>query len=113
VDEYQVEIQALRRKLASLRDQEADADLIEEYEAELRNLSALYKAARDTFDAGEQESRLRTALELLGFGAWTLSNVYSFVYDASMDIDTNGRDLAALIDETDFVQSLVAVVDAE
>jgi hypothetical protein len=111
VDEYQLEIQALRRKLASLRDQDADASLIEEYEAELRNLTALYQAARDTFDAGEQDSRLVTALQSLGFGAWTLNNVYSFVYDASMEIDSEGRDLAALIDDTDFVQSLVAVAE--
>jgi hypothetical protein len=109
VDEYQLEIQALRRRLATLRDLEADSALIEEHEAELRNLTALYQAARDTFDAGEQDSRLATVLESLGFGAWTLSNVYSFVYDASMEIDTEGRDLAALIDDTNFVQSLVAV----
>jgi hypothetical protein len=111
VDEYQLEIQALRRKLAILRDQEADADLIEEHEAELRNLTALYTAASETYEAGEQDSRLRTALESLGFGAWTLASVYSFVYDASMEIDTEGRDLAALIDDTDFVQSLLAVVE--
>src|SRR6202022_3381919 len=101
VDEYQIEIQALRRKLATLRDQDADADLIEEYEAELRNLTALYQAAGDTLAEGEHDERLVAALQSLGFGDWTLTNVYGYVYDASMEIDTEGRELAAVIDETD------------
>jgi hypothetical protein len=112
VDEYQLEIQTLRHTLARLRDEEADADVIEEYEAQMRNLSSLYKAARETYEASEDEPRLEIALSTLGFGEWTLANVYSFVYDASMDIQTDGRDLAALIDETDFAGSLLAVLDA-
>src|SRR5438105_2808932 len=101
MDEYQFEIQGVRETLARLRDQQAGADLIEEYEAELRNLMALLTAAGETFSAGQGDPRLPRALALLGFGEWTLANVYSFVYDASMDIETEGRDLAALVDVTD------------
>ena len=55
MDEYQLEIQSLRRTLARLREEEADPALIEEYETEYRNLSSLYKAATDTFDADRSE----------------------------------------------------------
>jgi hypothetical protein len=114
VDEYLLEIQSLRRTLARLRDEEADPALIEEYETEYRNLSSLYRAATDTFDADESEPRLADALESLGFGDWTLSNVYSFVYDASMELPIDdGRELARRIDETDYAASLLAALESE
>ena len=114
VDEYQLEIQSLRGTLARLREEEADSALIEEYETEYRNLSSLYKAATDTFEADLSEPRLPDALASLGFGDWTLSNVYSFVYDASMELPVDdGRELARRIDETDYAASLLAVLDAE
>jgi len=112
VDEYQLEIESLRRQLASLREQEADPSLIEEYEAEVRNLVALYRAARATYDAGRDDVRVSRALAELGFGEWTLDNVYSFVYDASMEIALAGRDLASMIDETDYAASLLAALEA-
>jgi hypothetical protein len=114
VDEYQLEIQSLRRTLARLRDEEADSALIEEYETEYRNLSSLYQAATDTFYADRSEPRLPVALASLGFGDWTLNNVYSFVYDASMELTVDdGRELARRIDETDYAASLLAVLDVE
>jgi len=114
VDEYQLEIQSLRRTLARLRDEDADPALIEEYETEYRNLNSLYRAASETFAADEQEPRLAGILASLGFGDWTLPNVYSFVYDASMELPVDdGRELARRIDETDYAASLLAVLDAE
>ena len=114
MDEYQLEIQSIRRTLARLRDEEADPALIEEYETEYRNLSSLYKAATDTFAAEELEPRLATALAELGFGDWTLTNVYSFVYDASMELPVDdGRELARRVDETDYAASLLAALDGE
>jgi hypothetical protein len=114
VDEYQLEIQSLRRTLARLREADADAALIEEYETEYRNLSSLYRAASETFAADEKDPRLAQVLESLGFGEWTLSNVYSFVYDASMELPVDdGRELARRIDETDYAASLLAVLEAE
>jgi hypothetical protein len=114
VDEYQLEIQSLRRTLAHLREEDADPALIEEHETEYRNLSSLYRAASETFAAEEQEPRLAGILASLGFGEWTLSNVYSFVYDASMELPVDdGRELARRIDETDYAASLLAVLDAD
>ena len=114
VDEYQLEIQSLRRTLARLRDEEADSALIEEYETEYRNLSSLYRAASETYAAEEKDPRLGGILASLGFGDWTLTNVYSFVYDASMELPVDdGRELARRIDETDYAASLLAVLDAD
>lgn len=109
MDEYQLEIRSLRRTLERLRAEESEAALIDEYEAELRNLRALYDAARDTFSAGGRDQRLRGALAELGFGGWTLENVYSFVYEASMELEAEeGRDLASQVNETDYAASLLA-----
>ena len=85
MDEYQLEIQQVRRQLAQLREAEAEPELIAEYEAEVRNLTALYTASRETYEAGVGDRRLADALDRAGFGAWNLQNVYSFVYDLSMD----------------------------
>jgi|GEM_PF-543498 len=108
LDEYQLEIQSIRSTLTKLRADEADPELIEEYEAELRILMALYTAATETLDAGLADARLRTVLEELGFGEWTMENVYSFIYDAALDMDVAGHDLAARVSQTDFVGALLS-----
>lgn len=109
MDEYQLEIQSVRQTLERLRATEAEPAIIEEYEAELRNLTALYNAARETLAAGARDRRLASALSELGFGDWTLANVYSFVYEASMELDLDGGiDLAGRVDETDYAASLLA-----
>ena len=107
MDEYQLEIREIRRTLARLRAANAREELIEEYEAELRNLKALYQAAVDTLEAGKGDARMRGALSDLGFGHWTLENVYSFVYDAAMAAEPDDRDLANVITHTDYATSLV------
>ena len=107
MDEYQLEINEIRRTLARLKADKADAALIEEYEAELRNLRALYQAANDTLDAGRNDPLMRAALEELGFGRWTLQNVYSFVYEAAMAVEDDQRDLANVITHTDYAASLM------
>jgi len=109
VDEYALEIDSLRRTLERLRLEEAAPAVIEEYEAELRILRALYAASIQTVAAGERDPRLAGALEQLGFGAWSLGSVYSFVYEASMEAEPEGRDLAAVIGEADFAGSLLAL----
>ena len=107
MDEYQLEIQQLTQQLARLREAEADPGLIEEYAAELRNLSALYRASRETYEAGMGDRRLPQALVRAGFGAWTLENVYSFIYDVSMELPLDGQELSALVDGTDYAGSLL------
>jgi hypothetical protein len=106
VDEYQLEINEIRRTLARLKADKADEALIDEYEAEYRNLRALYQAAVDTLQAGGSDARIRGALSDLGFGDWTLANVYSFVYEAAMAAEPDGRDLANIITSTDYATSL-------
>ena len=114
MDEYQIEIRDLRRTLARLEADEAAPELIAEYEAEVRIHSALYRAAQETFAAGLDDTAMRDALASLGFGGWTLGNVYSFVYDLAMELPSDaGRDLAAVIDETDFAGSLLESVRAD
>ena len=108
MDEYQLEIQSIRTTLTRLRADEADPELIEEYEAELRILMALYAAATETLEAGLAHARLRTVLEELGLGEWTMENVYSFIYDAALDMDVAGHDLAARVSQTDFVGALLS-----
>lgn len=108
MDEYQLEIQSIRTTLTKLRADEADPELIEEYEAELRILMALYEAATETFVAGRDRAPSHEVLDDLGFGAWTLENVYSFVYEAAMDMPESGHDLAARVSQTDFTGALAA-----
>jgi hypothetical protein len=108
VDEYEEEIATLEGTLVRLRAEEAEPRVIDEYEAELRNLVALHRAARETLEAGAADPRLARALADLGFGDWTLGNVYSFVYEAAMDADSADRELAAVIQEIDFPASLLA-----
>lgn len=108
MDEYQLEIQEIRRTLARLKAEKAADELIEEYEAELRILQALYRAAQETLDAGLRDDALPRALDDLGFGAWTLQNVYSYVYEAAMEAEPDGRDLANVISHTDYAGSLRA-----
>jgi hypothetical protein len=108
VDEYQIEIRQLRRALAKLKAEKAREDLIEEYEVELRILVALYEAATETLERGHTDPALPRALAEVGFGDWTLTNVYSFIYEAAMDAEPDGRDLANVITHTDYVASLLA-----
>jgi hypothetical protein len=110
VDEYAMELNALRRTLARLREEEADGAVIDEYEAELRNLTALYAAAQETLDAGTRDPRLPRALDELGFGRWELPNVYSFVYEAAMDAESDGREVSSIVREIDFPASLLAAL---
>lgn len=112
MDEYQIEIRAVRRTLARLKAEKAREELIAEYEAELRILVALYQAATETLEQGEGCTDLPRALAEVGFGDWTLTNVYSFVYEAAMDAEPDGRDLANVITHTDYAASLLAALDA-
>jgi hypothetical protein len=111
VDEYQLEIESIRTTLTRLRADEADPELIEEYEAEMRILVALYTAATETLESGMSDARLRTVLAELGFGEWTMENVYSFIYEAALDMDESGHDLAARVGQTDFAGALLAAQD--
>ncbi len=108
-DEYTLEINQTSDQLARLKAAEASAAVLEEFEAQLRNLKALHRAALDTHAAADP--RLPLALRRLGFGEWTLANVYAFVYEAAMAEEDDGRDLANVIGHTDYAASLLAAFD--
>ena len=107
-----MEIHGIRRRLAQLRAEQAAPTLIEEYEVQLHNLVALYEAATTTLEQGRADRRLPKTLLELGFGEWTLENVYSFVYEAAMESEDDGRALANIINSTDWAASLVAASEA-
>jgi len=108
VNEYELEIDSIKRALARLRAAEAAAAVIEEYEVELRNLQALYRAAQETMTEGKADQRIRRALDDLGFGDWSLDNVYAFVYEAAVDAEQGDTGLASTVDQIDFAASLLA-----
>lgn len=112
MDEYQLEILAARRTLARLKSEKAEESLIEEHEAELRNLVALYEAAVHAYNEGRDDRRLAEALSVLGFGEWSFANVYSFVYDAALESEPDdGRDLANVITHTDYAHALLTALE--
>jgi hypothetical protein len=106
VNEYEEELQALKAKLEQLRIVEAPPEIIEEHEFEIRNLEAIYRAAQHTYALGSDDSELQLMLAEIGYGEWKLSNVYSFVYDAAMDAEVSGEELAHEVDQTDYAASL-------
>jgi hypothetical protein len=47
------------------------------------------------------------ALAARGYGAWTLEDVYAFVYEEALDLEASGPDeFAAAIDRCDFKMRL-------
>ena len=113
MDEYQLEINELHRRLARLKFEHAPEDIIEELEAQLRILRALYGAATALLAVGEDDAGLRSAFRQQGLGGWTLENVYFYVYDEAMAIDPQGHDLAARIAHHDFAGRLLAPASKE
>lgn len=108
-NEYLLEISATKTLIERLRLAEADPVIIEEHEVELRNLQALYAAAFELFEDGEKDARLPQALHDAGFGEWTLDNVYSFVYDCTLENpESSVKDVATIVHDTDFAGTLLA-----
>ena len=112
MNEYEEELRKLKLQLEQLRLEEAPPEIIEEHEFEIRNLEAIYKAAQHTYAIGSDDTELQLVLAEIGYGEWKLSNVYSFVYDAAMDADVTGENLAHEVDQTDYAASLRLAGDA-
>ena len=64
-----------------------DPEIIAELEAELRILRALYSTSLDVFEEGQADAEVRGGFRRMGYGQWSLANVYSFVYERSMEIE--------------------------
>ena len=92
-----LEINDLRRRIAKLRFERASLTIIEELEAQLRILKAIYDSAGGLFAAGEDDRRLRASFTGHELGDWTFENVYAYVYDQAVALEPEGHDLATLI----------------
>ena len=113
MDEYTLEISQLQRRIAKLKFDRAPLDVIEELEAQLRILKAIYDATWMLFQGGERDARLPARFQDLGLGSWTFDNVYFYVYEEAVKLDPAGHDLASRISEHDYLAPLLAAAGVE
>jgi len=113
MDEYMLEINDLRRRIAKLKFERASVVIIEELEAQLRILKALYDSATGLFSAGERNPRLQAGFGERQLGSWTFENVYFYVYEQAVALEPDGHDLATLIWQYDYAAPLLSPVAAK
>jgi hypothetical protein len=113
MDEYMVEINELHRRIAKLKFEKASATIIEELEAQLRILRALYGSATALHAAGEADRTLQASFDQRQLGSWTFDNVYAYVYEQAVALEPNGQDLATLIWRHDYRAPLLAPIVTE
>lgn len=113
MDEYLLEINDLRRRIAKLKFERASVTIIEELEAQLRILRAIYDSATALFAAGETDGRLQASLRDRQLGNWTFENVYFYVYEQAVALESDGHDLATLIWHYDYAAPLLSPVTAK
>lgn len=113
MDEYTVEINDLRRRIAKLKFERASETIIEELEAQLRILKAIYDSAAGLYAAGERDPRLQTGLDEQQLGSWTFDNVYAFVYEQAVELEPDGQDLATAIWHHDYAAPLLNAVHSK
>ena|SRR2546423_14160480 len=106
MDEYLLEINDLRRRIAKLKFERASITIIEELEAQLRILKAIYDSAMELFAAGETDRGLQASFRDHQLGNWTFENVYFYVYDQAVGLEPGGHDLATLIWRHDYQAAL-------
>jgi hypothetical protein len=113
MDEYQLEINDLRRRIAKLKFERASVTIIEELEAQLRILRAIYDSANGLFAAGQRDRRLQAAFRERELGNWTFENVYFYVYEQAVALEPGGHDLATLIWQQDYAGPLLSPAAAK
>jgi hypothetical protein len=113
MDEYMLEINDLRRRIAKLKFERGSVVIIEELEAQLRILKAIYESATGLFSSGEQDRRLRAGFQERQLGSWTFENVYFYVYEQAVALEPDGQDLAILIWRHDYAGPLLSTVAAK
>ena len=108
MDDYSREIADLLAQIDELEEQEdADKAEISDLKMQLEILKALYARARELFDAGEADSELRAALAMRGYGPWSFDNVYAFVYEQAVELESTGHQaFVGGIREADFAGML-------
>ena len=107
MDEYERELQELRRTRERLAESDASSVVIAEYDAEIRNLTAILRMASELSTAGTSGPHLREALAALGYGTFTFEHVYSFVYDEAISLEAPDGDLATALRQVDMVSRLM------
>ena len=113
MDEYMLEINELRRRIAKLKFERASVTIIEELEAQLRILRSIYDSATALFAAGETDDRLQACFRDRQLGTWTFENVYFYVYEQAVALEPDGHDLATLIWQHDYAAPLLNSVAAK
>jgi hypothetical protein len=113
MDEYLLEINELRRRLAKLKFERASITIIEELEAQLRILRAIYDSAMALFAVGETDRRLQASFRDRQLGNWTFENVYFYVYEQAVALEPDGHDLATMIWQHDYAAPLLESVAAK
>jgi hypothetical protein len=113
MDEYMLEINDLRRRIAKLKFEHASVTIIEELEAQLRILRAIFDSATALFAAGETDARLQASFRDRQLGNWTFENVYFYVYEQAVTLEPEGHDLATLIWRYDYAAPLLGSVAAK
>jgi hypothetical protein len=113
MDEYMLEINELRRRVAKLKFERASVTIIEELEAQLRILRSIYDSATALFAAGETDTRLQASFRDRQLGNWTFENVYFYVYEQAVALEPDGHDLATLIWRHDYAAPLLESVAAK
>ena len=108
-----LEINELRRRIAKLKFERGSVVIIEELEAQLRILKAIYESATGLFSAGEQDRRLQAGFRERQLGSWTFENVYFYVYEQAVALEPDGQDLAILIWRNDYAGPLLSTVAAK
>ncbi|MDQ6713814.1 MAG: hypothetical protein M3Z28_11600 [Candidatus Dormibacteraeota bacterium] len=113
MDEYMLEINDLHRRIAKLKFENASVVIIEELEAQLRILKAIYDSANALFTAGEKNPRLQAGFRERELGPWTFENVYFYVYEQAVALEPEDHDLATLIWHHDYAGPLLSPVAAK
>src|SRR5713101_2589651 len=113
MDEYMLEINELRRRIAKLKFERASVTIIEELEAQLRILRAIYDSANGLLAAGLEDRRLQASFRERELGNWTFENVYFYVYEQAVALEPGGHDLATLIWHHDYAGPLLSPVAAK
>ena len=106
MDEWQLEMDEIKRRLGYLKANNGDLIIIDELEAELRILNSFYVTSLEVFEAGKRDLDAHRGLEAERWGEWNLRNVYSYVYEKAMELEPGLRELSSLVPEQDYIGML-------
>ena len=91
MDDYQKEIADLETQVEQLVEAEGDAKTIAELSMQLEILKAMYARASDLYMRGLTDEALPYGLRIQGYGDWNLDNVYAFVYERSVELESKAH----------------------